>query len=185
VAEVPLTLAVISTVAPVVAGALPVVVGWLRDNGRDRRDRADRRAEEMRSQCVTLLRLARDFRVLVQNTYDSRGPELIDNAQHIRQSAADIAVAADEVSFRLPAAQAAAKSLADQAGFLAATFAAGENTEYGAPLSPPAFADYDASLAEFRTAALAALGIRTAQAAAGPAQLPAAQGAGIQGAASP
>jgi hypothetical protein len=39
--DVPLSLAVISTVTPVVAGALPLAVGWIRGAGRERADIAE------------------------------------------------------------------------------------------------------------------------------------------------
>jgi hypothetical protein len=61
-ADVPLSLAVISTITPVVAGALPLTIGWIRDAGRDKRAAAERlRAEQSqlarkkRGQCVKLL----------------------------------------------------------------------------------------------------------------------------------
>jgi hypothetical protein len=96
-ADVPLTLAIISTVAPVVAGGVPLVIGWIREAGRDKRKSAERLAaerlrlaQEKRGECVKLLRLAREYRVLVENAGDSSGSDLITYAQQIRQSAADI-----------------------------------------------------------------------------------------------
>jgi hypothetical protein len=129
-ADVPLSLAVISTITPVVAGALPLAVGWIRDAGRDKRAAAELlRAEQAqllqkkRAQCVKLLRLARDFRVLVENTHDSSGPDLDAYAEQVRQSAADIASQADEVEFMVAGAEAEALSLAAAAGLLAAPVA--------------------------------------------------------------
>src|SRR5713226_2321967 len=108
-ADVPLSLAVISTISPVVAGLLPLTVGWIREAGREKRAAAERLSSEQsqlarkkRGQCVRLLRLARDFRVLVENTYDSIGPELDAHAEQVRQSAADIASQADDVEFMVP-----------------------------------------------------------------------------------
>jgi len=166
-ADVPLTLAVISTVSPVVAGAIPLVIGWIREAGHDKRAEAERLARERlrlarekRGECVKLLRLARDFRVLVQNTYDSHGSDLAANAQQIRKSAADITDQADEVWFMVPAAESAANSLAIEAGLLAATLADIKNRVHGASLVSPDFTKFDRCLEEFRETARVALGDR-------------------------
>src|SRR5580658_4653982 len=118
-ADVPLTLAIISTVAPVVAGAIPVIVGWIRDSGREKRELGERDAaeaarleREKREACVKLLRQARDFRVLVENTCDSRGSDLAIHAQQIRKAAADITGQADEVGFMVFVTEATANCLA-------------------------------------------------------------------------
>src|SRR5215469_2725272 len=111
-ADVPLTVAVISTISPVVAGALPLVTGWLRDAGRDKRGQAERLAQQKREGCVTLLRLARDFRVHVENAHEFQGPDLTTQVQEIRQAAADINGQADEVGFMLPTAETTASALA-------------------------------------------------------------------------
>jgi hypothetical protein len=161
-ADVPLSLAVISTISTVVAGALPLIVGWIRDAGRDKRAAAERlraeqsqRARKKRAQCVRLLRLARDFRVLVENTYDSIGPELDAHAEQVRQSAADIANQADKVEFMVPEAETEALSLADAARLLAAPVADRKNREHGSPLLSPQFMEFDRCLAEFKQAARA------------------------------
>lgn len=168
-ADVPLTLVVIGFVSPVVAGGIPVIAGLIRDSGRDKRERAERveaervRAEqEKRHACVTLLRLARDFRVLVENTCDSRGSDLAANAQQIRQAAADITGHADEVGFMVFATEAAAVCLAAEAHTLANTIAHGKNRALGASLLSPDFTTFDRCLGEFKEAALAALGYPTA-----------------------
>jgi len=162
--DVPLSLAVISTITPVVAGALPLTIGWIRDAGRDKRAAAERlRAEQAqlarkkRGQCVKLLRLARDFRVLVENTYDSAGPELDAYAEQVRQSAADIASHADEVGFMVPGTEAEALSLAAAASLLAVPAADKKNTERGSSLLSPDFTEFDRCLAEFKQAARAVL----------------------------
>jgi len=169
--DVPLTLAIVSTVAPVVAGALPVIGGWIRDSGRDRRDEAsrasanrERQEREQRTECVKLLRQARDFRVLVQNTCDARGAELVTYAKQVRQSAADITCQADEVGFMVFATETAASSLAAEAYLLSGTIADGKNRELGASLLSPDFTRFDRCLARFRAAAQAALGYDAAPA---------------------
>jgi len=162
-ADVPLTLAVVSTVSPVVAGALPLVIGWVRDAGRDKRESARwlaterlRLMEEKRGECVTLLKLARNYRVLVEDADDSSGADLAAYAKQIRQFAADIAGQADEVVVMVPAAGAAAISLATEARALADVTADRKNRVRGEALVAPDFTRFDRSLAEFRTAALAA-----------------------------
>jgi hypothetical protein len=164
-ADVPLTVAVISTIAPVVAGAIPVIVGWIRESGQDKRERAERadaarlRIErEKRGACVKLLRLARDFRVLVENTCDSTGSDLAAYAQQVRQSAADITGQADEVGFMVLATEATANSLAAEACILADTIAAAKNTALGASLLSPNFAKFDRSLNKFKAVAQGAFG---------------------------
>lgn len=168
-ADVPLTLAIVSTVSPVVAGAIPVVVGWIRDSGHDKRERAERiEAERVRLEqkkrraCVKLLRLARDFRVLVENTCDSRGSELDANAQQIRQSAADIIGQADEVGFMVFATETAASALAAEARKLADQIADRKNRELGESLLSPNFTKFNGCLMDFREAAQKALGYPTA-----------------------
>jgi hypothetical protein len=163
-ADVPLTVAVISTVSPVVAGALPLIIGWIRDTGRDKRDQMERLAterlrleQEKRGECVKLLRLARDFRVLLENTCDSRGSDLAARAQEIRQSAADITGQADEVGFMVPEVEATASSLAAEAFLLAATMADIKNRALGASLLSPDFTRFDKFLEEFKKTAQAAL----------------------------
>jgi hypothetical protein len=168
-ADVPLTLAVIGFVSPVVAGGIPVIAGLIRDSGRDKREQTERaeaeriRVEhEERRACVMLLRLARDFRVLVENTCDSRGADLAANAQQIRQAAADITGQADDVGFTVFATEAAAVCLAAEAHTLANTIADGKNRALGASLLSPDFTTFDRCLGEFKEAAQAALGYPTA-----------------------
>jgi hypothetical protein len=168
-ADVPLTVAVISTVSPVVAGALPLIIGWMRDSGREKREQMERLAterlrlaQEKRGECVRLLRLARDFRVLLENTCDSRGSDLAANAQQIRKSAADITGQADEVGFMVPEAEATASSLAAETCSLAATVADMKNRALGASLLSPDFTRFDKLLEEFKETAQAALDERSA-----------------------
>lgn len=173
-ADVPLTLVVIGFVSPVVAGGIPVIAGLIRDSGHDKREQAERaeaeriRVEhEERRACVMLLRLARDFRVLVENTCDSRGADLAANAQQIRQAAADITGQADDVGFMVFATEAAAVCLAAEAHTLANTIADGKNRALGASLLSPDFTVFDRCLREFKEAAQAALGYPTAPTAKG------------------
>jgi hypothetical protein len=140
----------------------------MRDSGREQRERAERLAaeqsqlsQEMLAQCVKLLREARDFRVLVEDTHDSRGSDLATSVLQIRQFAAEITSQADQVGFMVLAVETTASSLAAEARMLAATMADSKNRELGVSLSPD-FARFDRCLAEFKAAAQAALGDRSA-----------------------
>jgi hypothetical protein len=171
---VPLALAVISAVSPVVAGGLPLLIGWLRDVGRDKRGSAERLAaerlrleQEKRGECVRLLKLARDYRVLVEDAYESRGSDLAAYTQKIRQSSADINGQADEVGFMVPAAETTASSLAAEANRLSVTLADKKNTVAGAPLVSPNFTMFDQCLEDFKATALAAMGRQPAVSAGG------------------
>ena len=173
--DVPLSLAVISTITPVVAGALPLAVAWIRDTGRDKRAAAERLrteqsqlARKKRAQCVKLLRMARDFRVLVQNTYDSSGIELDAHAEQVRQSAAGIANQADNVEFMIPEAENEALSLAGAARRLAAPIADKKNRTLGSSLVSPDFTEFDRCLQRFKQAARVALGDQPAAVLGGP-----------------
>jgi hypothetical protein len=164
-ADVPLSIAIISTITPVIAGALPLTVGWIKDAGREKRAEAERlraeqahRARERQAHCVKLLRLAREFRVLVENTYDSSGPELDAYAEQVRQSAARLASQADKVEFMIAEAEDEALSLANAAGRLCAPVADKKNRELGSSLLAPDFAEFDQRLLDFKRAARAALG---------------------------
>ena len=70
--------------------------------------------ESRRELCVGLLHLAPDFRVLMENAYDSRGPVQDPNIKQVRESAAHIASQADKVEFNVPKAGTAAVALADR-----------------------------------------------------------------------
>jgi hypothetical protein len=164
-ADVPLSLAVISTITPVIAGMLPLTVGWIKDTGREKRAEAERlRAEQaqlarkQQAHCVKLLRLAREFRVLVENTYDSTGPELDAHAEQVRQSAARLASQADKVEFMIAEAEGEALSLANAAGRLGAPVADKKNRALGSSLLAPDFTEFDRCLVDFKRAARAALG---------------------------
>jgi hypothetical protein len=113
-------------------------------------------AGDRREQCVNLLSLARHFRVLMENAYDSRGPVLDPNIEQVRRSVADIATQADRVEFNVPKAGTAAVSLADEARKLALT-AEEKNREHGSSLVPDDFTKFDDCLEAFKNSARLAL----------------------------
>jgi hypothetical protein len=162
--DVPLYVVIVTAGASVISSAVPLVIGWARDAGREKRAEAK---ELMRKQegfvgnrrelCVELLSLARHFRVQMENTYDSRGPVLDLSVEQVRESVAGIASQADKVEFNVPKAGTAAVSLADEARKLALT-AEEKNREHGSPLVPDDFKKFDDSIEAFKESARSALG---------------------------
>lgn len=160
-ADIPLAAYVIGTVSPVVAGALPLFVGWFRETGRDKRERAERLAQEKAGQCVDLLTRARNYRVLLENAQDSSGDELIAYCKEIRQAAADITGQADKVEIMVPGTGDTASLLAAEARTLAAV-ANKANRVRNETLIPADFTRFDRRLDEFKAATQLALGHRHA-----------------------
>jgi hypothetical protein len=161
--DVPFYVAILTAGASVISSAVPLVIGWGRDAGREKRAEAKevmrnekQVAGERRELCVNLLGLARHFRVLMENAYGSRGPVLGPKIEQARGAVADIASQADKVEFNVPKAGAAAVSLADEARKLALT-AEERNREHGSALVPSDFAKFDDCLEAFKNSALSAL----------------------------
>lgn len=161
--DVPLYVAIVTAGTSVVSATVPLVIAWARDAGREKRAEAKEltRAQaevagDRRGQCVELLSLARHFRVLMENTYDSRGPVLEPNVEEVRRSVADIASQADTVEFNVPKAGQAAVSLADEARKLALT-AEEKNREHGSSLASGDFRKFDDCLEAFKDSARMAL----------------------------
>jgi hypothetical protein len=161
--DVPLYVVIATAGTSVVSTAVPQVIAWARDAGREKRAEAK---EQMRKQqedvggrrelCVSLLSLARHFRVLMENVYDSREPVLDSDVGRVRRSVADIASQADKVEFNVPKAGIAAVSLADEARKLASA-AEEKNREHGSPLVSDDFVKFDDSLGAFKESARSAL----------------------------
>jgi hypothetical protein len=161
--DVPLYVAIVTAGTSVISSAVPLVIGWARDAGREKRVEAKELTREQegfiadrRELCVNLLSLARHFRVLIENAYDSRGPVLDSDVEQVRRSVADIASQADNVEFNVPKAGAAAVSLADEARKLALT-AEEKNREHGASLDSSDFTKFDGCLEAFKESARSAL----------------------------
>jgi hypothetical protein len=161
--DVPFYVAIVTAGTSVVSSAVPLVIGWARDAGREKRAEAkeltrDKKGvvDDRRELCVSLLSLARHFRVLMENAYDSRGPVLDPNVEQARESLADIASQADKVEFNVPKAGAAAVSLADEARKLALT-AEEKNREHGSSLDSSDFIKFDDCLEAFKDSARSAL----------------------------
>jgi hypothetical protein len=161
--DVPLYVAIVTAGTSVISATVPLVIAWARDAGREKRAEAKEltRAQadvagDRRGQCVELLSLARHFRVLMENTYDSRGPVQEPNVEEVRRSVADIASQADTVEFNVPKAGAAAVSLADEARKLALT-AEEKNREHGSSLVSSDFMKFDDCLEAFKDSARSAL----------------------------
>jgi hypothetical protein len=158
-----LYVAIITACTSIISGAVPLVIGWVRDAGREKRaevkelTREQKDAvEERRELCVDLLSLARHFRVLMENVYDSRGPVLDPSVEEVRRSVADIASQADKVEFNVPKAGTAAVALANEARKLALT-AEAKNREHGSSLVSGDFTKFDNRLETFKGSARSAL----------------------------
>lgn len=161
--NVPFYVAIVTAGTSVVSSAVPLVIGWARDAGKEKRAEAKELTRQQkegvgdrRELCVNLLSLARHFRVLVENVYVSRGPVLDSNVEHVRESVADIASQADKVEFNVPKAGTAAVSLADEARKLALT-AEEKNREHGSSLVSSDFRKFDDCLEVFKDSARSAL----------------------------
>ena len=161
--DVPLYVVIVTAGTSVVSSAVPLVIGWARDAGREKRaeakelmDKQKEVAGDRRDLCVRLLSLARQFRVLMENAYDSRGPVLGPDVEQVRAAAAGIASQADKVEFNVPKAGAAAVSLADEARKLALT-AEERNREHGSSLVSGDFTKFDDCLEAFKDSARSAL----------------------------
>jgi hypothetical protein len=162
--DVPFYVAIITAGTSVISSAVPLLIGWAKDAGREKRSEAtglvrarEEVASDRRALCVDLLSLARHFRVLMENVYDSRGPVLDLNVEQVRASVAGIASQADKVEFNVPGAGTAAVALAGEARKLALS-AEEKNREHGASLVSGDFTKFDDRLEAFKVSALSALG---------------------------
>ena len=161
--DVPLYVVIVTAGTSVISSAVPLVLGWAKDVGREKRAAAKELTREQaeaavdrRELCVKLLSLARHFRVLMENAYDSRGPVLELNVEQVRDSVADIASQADKVEFNVRKAGNAAVALADEARKLALT-AEEKNREHGSSLVSSDFTKFDDCLEAFKDSARSAL----------------------------
>jgi len=160
--DVPFYVAILTAGTSVVSSTVPLVINWARDAGRENRAAAQelmRKQQEVagdrREMCVSLLGLAREFRVLMENTYDSRRSVLDPNVGQVREAVAGVASQADKVEFNVPKAGPAAVALADEARKLALT-AEERNREHGSPLVASDFIKFDDCIEAFKDAARSA-----------------------------
>lgn len=162
--DVPLYVVIVTAGTSVISTAVPLVIAWARDTGREKRAAEKELTREQaevavnrRELCVSLIKLARRFRALMENAYGSDGPVLDPGVKQVRDAVADIASQADEVEFNVPKAGTAAVSLADEARKLALT-AEEKKREHGAALVPSDFRKFDDCLEAFKDSARSALG---------------------------
>lgn len=161
--DVPLYVVIVTAGTSVISSAVPLVLGWARDTGREKRVEAKELTREKeqfvgdrRELYVDLLSLARHFRVQMENAYDPRKPMLEHNVEQVRELVADIASQADKVEFNVPKARTAAVSLADEARKLALT-AEEKNRDHGSSLVSSDFTKFDDCLEAFKDSARSAL----------------------------
>lgn len=170
--DVPSYVALVTAGASVISGAIPLAVNWARDAGREKRASVEQRAREeteherhQRQQCVSLLKLTRDFRVLIENAYGPQGSvsrgaapgEASETAGRVRQFAADIASQADQIDFMVPGVENEVLALARAAGLLVSA-AEDKHREHGRTLEPGDFTELDERLTAFKLKARGATG---------------------------
>ncbi len=164
--NIPFAVAVIVAAAPIIAGAIPLIVNAVRDGGRDKRDRQERVGlereqlmQERRKECGALLRASRDFRVQIQNNYEYHGPDMISRAWDIRQRAADITGQADEIGLLIDGLSTVADSLAEEVNRLVDIVADPKSLALGSSTlpKPPDVAELGRRISAFKSAAQAAL----------------------------
>jgi hypothetical protein len=155
---------VITALATLIGVALPLVITATQSSERDKRDRQERMEleqqrllQERRKECAALLRMARDFGVAVESSYESRGAERAALIRQMRQRAADISGQADEIGLLIPGLGATADALADATSFLVGTVADEKSFALGAPTQRPDAAELEQRVKEFKAAAHAVL----------------------------
>jgi hypothetical protein len=162
--DVPFAVAVLAGTAPIIAGAIPIITGALRDSRRDKLEHLEGLAAERlrslqgnRADCAALLRLARDFRVLVQNDGEYHGPDKVAQLWKIRQHAADIMGQADTIGLMVPSLDVTADALARAVSQLAEAAANDEGVPLGASAGRPGLTELDDCIGRFKSAARTAL----------------------------
>ena len=160
--------AVVSGGLALIGVAIPIVTSAIQDNEKDKRDRQERAElerqrllqenqrllQERRKECADLLRMARDFRVAVENSYESRGADKTKRAWAIRQSAANISGQADEIGMLVPELNAAAEALAGAASDLVEIVADEKSLSLGASTQRPDTAELTRRMRAFKAAAM-------------------------------
>lgn len=149
--DISLYVAIVTAATSVVSVSVPMLFGRAREIRREKRTEAKELRQERekvtgdkREQCIRLLSLARQFRVLAV----SGGLERNEKAEQVRRSAAEIASQADIVEFNVPRAGTAAVELTGEARRLAA-----EVEQHGSP-EADALTRFDQRLDEFKETAL-------------------------------
>jgi len=162
--DVPFAVAVLAAAAPIVAGAIPLIVSAIQGRGKDKRDRQERAQldrrrslEERRKDCAVLLQTARDFRVAVDNYFEYSGVDKLARAWDIRQRAANITGQADEIGLALPQLATPADAVADAANLLVGIVADPQTLALRASTQRPDTTGLERCIKEFKSAAQAAL----------------------------
>ena len=151
---------VITALTSIVAGVIPNIMSAVQATGRDKRDRLERieierqrLLRERRTECGTLLRMARDFQVAVENNYEYSGTDKTARVWDIRQRAADITGRAEEISLLIPDLDGQADALADEASRLARLAADPQSLKLGASTQPPDTGGLGQRIRELKSAA--------------------------------
>jgi hypothetical protein len=163
-ADVPIWVPVITAMASIVAGTIPLVINALRADRRDMRDRQERLARErqrhswkVRRECSVLLRAARDFRVLVENDDEYNGPDKAEHGWAIRERASDLTGRADAIGMLVPGLAAPADALAEAATCLVPVMTDDKGRLLGGSTKRPDFTEYERRIKAFKAAGMEAL----------------------------
>jgi hypothetical protein len=157
-ADVPVTVAVITASAAVVGAMVPQVGIAIQSARQARRERRERYESARREACVALLRAAADLRTQVSNNRDYHGEEMASRLAEVRAYAADAQVHAVNISLLVPRSLAElAQQLATAARDLAATTAANTDLDKGWVIRAPDFTELDACVEAFTTVATSSL----------------------------
>jgi hypothetical protein len=160
--------AVVSGGLTLIGVAIPIVTSAIQGNEKDKRDHQERAElerqrlqqeehrllQERRKESAALLRMARDFHVAVENSYESRGADKTARTWDIRQRAADLSGQADEIGLLVPELNAAAEALAGAAIALVAIVGDERSLPFGAPVQRPDTAELSRQMTAFKLAAL-------------------------------
>jgi hypothetical protein len=155
-ADVALSVAVVTAATAIVAACVPQIAGIVADARRGGRARREREARDLRQACLDILSAVGDLRMQVDNAALGHGDEMIARLAEIRAAAAAVQLHAVSVALLVPARLGeCAQALADAAARLAAAAAAGTEPVAHEMVTRPDFASLDAAEGAFRDAAVA------------------------------
>jgi hypothetical protein len=161
--------AVVTALATLIGVAMPLVLSAVKDK-RDSQERAalehQRLLQERRTECAALLRVARDFGVKIQNSYEYHGADMTERAWDIRQRAADISGQADQIGLLIADLSSVADVIADEVNRLVGIVADPRSLALGSSTQtkPPDIAELGRRITAFKSAAREVLyGLPSAQ----------------------
>lgn len=155
-ADVALSVAVITGLTGILAASIPLTATIITEGRRASRDRRDRDERDVREACLDILSAAGGLRTLVGSAPQLRGEEMNARLAEISAAVATVQRYAVGVALLGPWLDERAQDLATAAARLAA--ATEKNTDKVARqmVRPPDFSELDQAVAAFRSAAVEA-----------------------------